>query len=361
LDIYVYKLNISKMSYFSAITEVEQFHNPNEGRVIINENFRKMISGVSESISSISGTTTSGTPTLLQVLSSGNTTGNNNIIADTSSGDTISIISNNNISTNRSGISFVDGGADLDYILIGDISLLKGGFVGIEQSRLTLAYFSGSGVNGPRIEVDSSGISMRTEGPSESDFIRGSDINLKISPNDLSGYYSQIVPSGLTEDRNHYLQNSSGTIAHLEDISSAISNLTPYIEYRANLTQTSTNAPVATELGTQTLTGGSWSYSSTGSYYYTNTGMFSAASNVEISIPNAVVRAFSMSNSAFYLISAAVVSDDIVEVRTSKWGSYALSGSSSQFVTPGDEGGSVDTAMSDDILNNSTINIRVWS
>lgn len=45
------------MSIFSAITDVEMHHNPNEGRVIINDNFRKMISGVTDSINSLTGGT----------------------------------------------------------------------------------------------------------------------------------------------------------------------------------------------------------------------------------------------------------------------------------------------------------------
>lgn len=67
------------MSYFSAITDVQSYHNPNEGRVIVNENFRKMISGVTESVNSVTGGTSSAS-TLSQVLTQGNTTGPNNII-----------------------------------------------------------------------------------------------------------------------------------------------------------------------------------------------------------------------------------------------------------------------------------------
>jgi hypothetical protein len=44
------------MSIFSGITDVEPYHNPNEGRIIINENFKKMISGVTESGSFINTT-----------------------------------------------------------------------------------------------------------------------------------------------------------------------------------------------------------------------------------------------------------------------------------------------------------------
>ena len=55
------------MYSFSAITDVEMHHNPNEGRVIINENFRQMISGVTESVNSITGNT--GTTSTYKVYS----------------------------------------------------------------------------------------------------------------------------------------------------------------------------------------------------------------------------------------------------------------------------------------------------
>ncbi len=62
-----------------------------------------------------------------------------------------------------------------------------------------------------------------------------------------------------------------------------------YTEYRALLTQTSTNAPVEdtitnTGLGTAFVNtiGGTWSYNNVGSYYYTKANAFTDASKIEV-------------------------------------------------------------------------------
>jgi hypothetical protein len=134
-----------------------------------------------------------------------------------------------------------------------------------------------------------------------------------------------------------------------------------YVEYRANLTQTGTTAPIATELGIPTLTGGTWSYDSTGYYYFYKPGAFSASTKVEIEISNAQVLAFPMSNSGFNLISASLYDDDYIEVKTSFWGVYQNGAGPQGVVTPGANGSSPDDAMSNDILNNTRFCVRVWS
>jgi hypothetical protein len=141
-------------------------------------------------------------------------------------------------------------------------------------------------------------------------------------------------------------------------------NQPQYVEYRANLTQSSTNAPSATTLGDVTLTGGSWSYLSVGSYLFTKTGAFSAATKVEVGIESAQVYAYTMSNSGFALMSAAVYNDDAIEVRTSYWGAYpntASGGTSQTVITPGANGSAASDAMYNDILNNTRFFVKIWS
>ncbi len=167
--------------------------------------------------------------------------------------------------------------------------------------------------------------------------------NLNINSVPLSGFTSDPI----------LVRASDGSIK-------TISQQPQYIEYKANLTQTGTSEPTAFLLGTPTLTGGTWSYGSPGYYYFYKQGAFSGYSNVEIEISNAQVLAFSMSNAGFNLISASVFDDDYIEVKTSYWGVYPISGSTSA-VTPGANGSSADVAMSNDILNNTRFIVRVWS
>jgi len=133
-----------------------------------------------------------------------------------------------------------------------------------------------------------------------------------------------------------------------------------YVEYRALLTQTGTTAPTDSILGVNTLTGGTWTYGSVGSYFFTKVGAFSATTKVEVSINPTIVYGYIMSNAGFNLISATVYSADAIEVRTSYWGVYP-DGVSQAFVTPGANGTSASDAMSDNVLNNTPFCVKVWS
>jgi hypothetical protein len=129
-----------------------------------------------------------------------------------------------------------------------------------------------------------------------------------------------------------------------------------YLEYRALLTQTGTSAPMESVL-VNTISGGSWSYTDVGSYYFSKTGAFSAVSKVEVYMNNTIVLSYTMSNAAFNIYSINRVSDDLIEVRTSTW-TTDIEGSSLLVAPPG--ASSVSDAMSNDLLSNTLVSIRVW-
>jgi hypothetical protein len=107
-----------------------------------------------------------------------------------------------------------------------------------------------------------------------------------------------------------------------------------------------------------TIGGGIWSYSDVGSYYFTKLGAFSASSKVEVYMNNTIVLSYTMSNPAFNIYSINRVSDDTIEVRTSTW-TTSFEGSSLLVSPPG--ASTVSDAMSNDLLYNNLVSIRVWS
>ncbi len=90
---------------------------------------------------------------------------------------------------------------------------------------------------------------------------------------------------------------------------------TPYLQYKALLTQTGTTAPSASVLN-DTLGSGTWSYQDIGVYYYTKTDAFSATTKVEAYIPGMQVLAYTMSNPAFNVLSVTRLDNNTIEVRT---------------------------------------------
>lgn len=140
----------------------------------------------------------------------------------------------------------------------------------------------------------------------------------------------------------------------LGEISSSL-----YQEYNATLTQTGTSAPTSNVNGNDNIRG-TWSYVDTGSYYYSSSGAFPSSSKVEINIENIQVLSYTMTNEAFNTISAAVVDSDKIEVRTAQWTTSVVT-ASKLAVIPANGGLAVSDAMSDDILSDTRINIKVWS
>ena len=164
--------------------------------------------------------------------------------------------------------------------------------------------------------------------------------------------------SGKTKTIN--LQVTSGATNGYVLTSDASGNATwqnkdPYLEYRALITQTGTSAPSESIL-VNTLTGGTWSYTTVGSYYFSKTGAFSASSKVEVYMNNTIVLSYTMSNAAFNIYSINRLDDDNIEVRTSTWTTDATTGT--LLVAP--PGATVNDAMSNDLLYNSLVSIRVW-
>lgn len=131
----------------------------------------------------------------------------------------------------------------------------------------------------------------------------------------------------------------------------------PYQEYRALLTQSSTGAPVASELNDTLTVPGTWSYQSTGSYYFTSTGTFTDPTKVEVWIPGADVLGYTMTNQPFNIKSAARVSADAIEVRTGQL--YYVNDAGGGVTLP--VNGTISSLLKDDILHYTPIIIRVWS
>lgn len=365
-----------------TITSIEQHHNPNEGRIIINNNFECLFNTISD-LGPITGGTT---PSLSEVLAIGNETGVYNIeisdgyVIQSSNLDatlnlsdpngpngTWSITSDNG--SFSSGSTWVYGqpgnGSQLAY----QRSASEAIGIGIFSSNISTPLLN----TGKEILIfDNTGGLSKSSGDFDKRAVLIGTKNSTFNNNVINSVI--IGGSGITASSDNTVYVPYLNIKNV-DAGSPLYNLgidsngnvvtgsssASYSEYRANLTQSSTNAPVATTLGTPTLSGGLWSYSSIGSYFFTKTGAFSAASNVEVEISNAQVYAFTMSNSAFSLISAAVYDDDRIEVRTSFWGSYPTSAATFNVITPGLAGTSVIDAMSDDILSNTRFCVRVWS
>lgn len=126
-----------------------------------------------------------------------------------------------------------------------------------------------------------------------------------------------------------------------------------YEEYKALLTQTGTTAPSASVLNDTLVVAGVWTYSAQGVYYFTSNGSFTDVGKVEVYIPGVQNKWFPMTNLAFNVLSAARISNDVIEVRTAEIPHFAT------------ELGPVDLTINlnlkDNKLSSTPITIRVWS
>jgi hypothetical protein len=130
----------------------------------------------------------------------------------------------------------------------------------------------------------------------------------------------------------------------------------PYQEYKATLTQSSTGAPVDNILKNTLTVSGSWSYVSTGVYYFTSMGTFADSARVEVYIPNMDLLAYTMTNAPFNIKSANVSDANTIMVRTGQ--AYYLNDTLGGITVPTD--GNISSLLADDILFNTPITIRVW-
>jgi len=161
-------------------------------------------------------------------------------------------------------------------------------------------------------------------------------------------FYSNLTTDSPTADRTYTLPDASGTIALVGSISN---------EYIALLTQIGTSAPTESVLS-DTLTGGTWSYSSVGHYHYTKVGAFTNANKVEVRIEASQFLFMSMTNNAYNMMSAARLDNDTILVKTTNVGYVGLTGKG---LTDPNLGGTITDFFVDDILSNTPITIRVWS
>jgi len=171
------------------------------------------------------------------------------------------------------------------------------------------------------------------------------------------GYYDTGVSgaltfSNITGARNWTLPDATGTIALTSDIPTFTS-----IEYTALLTQVGTSAPTESVLN-DTLTGGTWSYSSVGNYHYTKVGAFTNVNKVEVRIESHQFNFFTMTNNAYNMMSASRLDNDTILVKTANVGYVAGSGKG---LTDPTLSGTITDFLVDDVLNNTPITIRVWS
>jgi hypothetical protein len=343
--------------------------------------------------------------TLSQTLSNGNTTNGNNIIV--SSGDTIygndlllsgdtsitskienvNFISEVEVTENRVGIKSLSSSGDysesfvapLEFqsiIFDGASSTNLTGIVGQNNGGLPLLTLqatdtigsvqdvlnfdpanTGSGTGLVSLATSTSEYSQITLTPSQLQ-IKSDDLvdsrNVTITPTTIQ------VNGGFAEYDADYSTNFvNRSLVDKEYVDNLVfsSTTNPYVEYKALLTQTGTSAPDESIL-VDTMGGGIWSYSDVGSYYFTKVGAFSASSRVEVYMNNTIVLSYTMSNPAFNIYSINRLDDDTIEVRTSTW-STDVEGSSLFVSPPG--ASTVSDAMSNDLLYNNLVSIRVWS
>lgn len=128
-------------------------------------------------------------------------------------------------------------------------------------------------------------------------------------------------------------------------------------EYIALLTQIGTSAPTESVLN-DTLTGGTWSYSSVGHYHYTKVGAFTNVDKVEVRIEANQLLFMSMTNSAFNMMSASRLNEDTILVKTANVG---FVGGVAAHLSDPTLAGQITDFLVDGILSNTPITIRVWS
>jgi hypothetical protein len=128
-------------------------------------------------------------------------------------------------------------------------------------------------------------------------------------------------------------------------------------EYTALLSQVGTSAPTESVLN-DTLTGGTWSYSSVGHYHYTKVGAFTNVNKVEVRIECYQFNFFTMTNNAFNMMSASRLDNDTILVKTANVGYVGLTGKG---LTDPTLAGTITDFLVDDVLSNTPITIRVWS
>lgn len=133
-----------------------------------------------------------------------------------------------------------------------------------------------------------------------------------------------------------------------------------YIEYRATLTQTSTNPPVATVLNSSSLfSSANFIYEDIGIFRFSSSFSFPDVTKVEISIDNVQVLAYPMTNNVFNVISAAYHDTNEIQIRTGKVTYGVISGSGA--LGAGVSNLAASDLRSDDILSNTRFVIKVWS
>lgn len=133
------------------------------------------------------------------------------------------------------------------------------------------------------------------------------------------------------------------------------SSATPYIEYKALISQSGTASPTE-DILVSTLTG-TWSYVSDGIYYFTSTGNFTNIAKVEVYIPGVTILGYAMTNNLFHIKSASRLDNDRVEVRTGLLTNYYAD----KYVTFDTSGGAASDILKNDVLSYTPITIRVWS
>jgi hypothetical protein len=188
--------------------------------------------------------------------------------------------------------------------------------------------------------VNSGYIGMGTETPTEKLHVVGNTI--------ITGTLN-IETLGNGTSVNNLGIDSSGNV-----VTGTTGGGTPYLEYKALLTQTGTTAPSASVLNDTLAVAGVWTYSTQGVYYFTSTGgTFTDVGKVEVYIPGVQNLWLTMSNLAFNLLSATRISNDVIEVKTAEVPHF------------GTELGPVDSSivlnLKDNKLSNTPITIRVWS
>jgi hypothetical protein len=208
------------------------------------------------------------------------------------------------------------------------------------------------------IQLIDMGTNERVEGYYDNYQLNSVDVTLS---QDLTNIKVIVLSADCQEDAVdvNYDNSASGlSSTNVQDAIDEIVSLLPssgYIEYKALLTQSSTSAPTDSIL-VNTLTG-TWSYISEGIYHFTSVGSFSNPAKVEVYIPGVTVLGYTMTNSIFYIKSAARFDNDTVEVRTG----FISNSAGNNYLNVDPVGGATTDVLNNDVLSYTPITIRVWS